>query len=830
MTETTAHHVFVPQRFQKPVSCKSCSKQIWGFSTSKRMGFVCKFCLDPVHKKCVPTANKKICQEALLSDNYIEFKDVIKGCCLRDMQKLLYNIQQDGNLGGLPKKLSDSTCRIMNASLENFNVQLGEDIDKVWNDKFIQKIYESRWREWQIPQGADYFFDNSIRIGDPDYRPNRNDTMRARPQEQAKSYKDRDFRVWLPQGFKQVFIYDANTILNVILVDTKKAHNIEVSAEYTAWHHETGQIIENTMVPLSSLDVLEIYYYPNGRSPLSATNRRTLVSTHDRGRLGPPLKDTKRLSSGKASTRIKKKEDEIEERNGTLILEVGQGQNLANNTPWFTSLYLIISSDVSDKQCRSQPTTNTEIPDWGRRESFKFPVNCDTVEFTLKVWATNLNPRNADILLGQCTVQCFKFRDGDSRFGVVKLKKEPKRFKKNKDLGGELQVHWKYMDKRRKAQPTDIGGPGGPGTTAGGVGAMGRTRAYSHVALVPPAFLNITTTSTNSGQESSAVTSTKDEESTEKTSEKVEKSEKSEKPRRDRSGKKDSRSKRGGEKEPPVVPEPESEFDKAMTLEDVYEICDELGSGAFSVVKAGIHKKSKVRVAIKILENYGNLENAEEELESFQRETGIMQALNHHNIVKLMDVFEDDEHLYVVMECVAGGELFDQIIEKGSYQEDECCQVMIPVLQALAYMHERGIAHRDLKPENLLFSDQTHTQLKIVDFGESKVVGEGLSDYVGTPDYMAPEILKGQVYDMLVDMWAIGVVIYVMLCGFPPFDGESDTDVLCNIMNIAYDFPSPEWDDISENAKDFIRSLMTESDKRMSAAQALKHPWLGNGH
>lgn len=91
---------------------------------------------------------------------------------------------------------------------------------------------------------------------------------------------------------------------------------------------------------------------------------------------------------------------------------------------------------------------------------------------------------------------------------------------------------------------------------------------------------------------------------------------------------------------------------------------------------------------------------------------------------------------------------------------------------------------------------------------------------------MAPEILKGQKYGQLVDTWAMGVVIYIMLCGFPPFDGETDTDVLCNIMNVAYEFPSPEWDEVSEPAKDFVRRLMTESDKRMSSAEALEHPWL----
>eukprot|EP01127_Copromyxa_protea_P015823 TRINITY_DN4610_c0_g1_i3.p2 TRINITY_DN4610_c0_g1~~TRINITY_DN4610_c0_g1_i3.p2 ORF type:complete len:433 (-),score=99.92 TRINITY_DN4610_c0_g1_i3:26-1324(-) len=429
----------------------------------------------------------------------------------------------------------------------------------------------------------------------------------------------------------------------------------------------------------------------------------------------------------------------------------------------------------------------------------------------------------ADILLGECTLPFSKFKDGDRRFAISKLKKEPKTFKKNKDSVGEIQVNWKYSDKKRKtdnvnnvskaplilpilALPENVTTGQATGVESGSMGSARDSPARSRDTS-PKRKKD----KSDSGHSQHTSRSKKD------------KSDKSDRSDRTDKAEKDSKESRGREKEKVVEPPA-----RPPTLEEVYEVGEELGSGAFSVVKAGKHKTTSQAVAIKILDNYGNLEDAEEELESFQRETSIMKALKHDHIVQLLDVFEDDDHYYVVMECVSGGELFDQIIELGSYEEKDCARLVAQVFAGLAYMHERGYAHRDIKPENLLFSDDNYDKLKLVDLGESKLVGSGLTDYVGTPDYMAPEILKGQLYTELVDMWAMGVVTYIMLCGFPPFDGESETDVLCNIMNIAYEFPSPEWDDKTDDCKDFIRKLMVESDQRMSAVDALQHPFIKN--
>jgi len=245
------------------------------------------------------------------------------------------------------------------------------------------------------------------------------------------------------------------------------------------------------------------------------------------------------------------------------------------------------------------------------------------------------------------------------------------------------------------------------------------------------------------------------------------------------------------------------------------------------VVKAGIHKENGTKVAIKILDNYSNIENAEEDVIRFQQETSIIKSLDHKHIVKMYDIFEDHEHYYVVMELVSGGELFDQIVEKGAYPEDEAAVLISQVLSALLYLEERQICHRDLKPENLIFTDNTHKTLRLIDFGEAKSCADGpIREYVGTTDYMAPEIIKGGEYDSRVDMWSLGVIAYVMLCGFPPWEGENESDVFVNIMTLQYDFPSPEWDEVSEVAKEFIRSLLAEHGERLTAKGAKNHPWL----
>lgn len=264
---------------------------------------------------------------------------------------------------------------------------------------------------------------------------------------------------------------------------------------------------------------------------------------------------------------------------------------------------------------------------------------------------------------------------------------------------------------------------------------------------------------------------------------------------------------------------------KKKNIIEQYELGPELGSGAFSVVRSATHVETGQVVAIKVIDKY---EDDDEQTQKFKQEIAIISSLKHENIVQFYELDEDDENFYVVMELVGGGELFDYIIDNKTIPEKESVLVVAQVLKAIEYMHSVGTAHRDLKPENLLYKTKNHDTIKIADFGESKSFREGsLTTYCGTPDYMAPEIIKGDPYGSEVDVWAIGVITYVMLAGFPPFDGENDVEVFASILAIRYDFPSPEWDNISLDARDFISSIFVEDPKkRVTASEALKHPWI----
>jgi len=261
-------------------------------------------------------------------------------------------------------------------------------------------------------------------------------------------------------------------------------------------------------------------------------------------------------------------------------------------------------------------------------------------------------------------------------------------------------------------------------------------------------------------------------------------------------------------------------------IKDVYDFGDELGRGGFSIVKKATKKETGEVFAVKIIEK----NQSEEELQLLQREIDIMQKLDHKNIISLEEVYDEKDTIYLVMELVAGGELFDQIVSRGTYSEADAASIVRQILEAVDYMHGNGIAHRDLKPENLLCSgDETNT-IKVTDFGLSKDFGSAsLRTSCGTPDYVAPEVLRGQPYDNSVDIWSIGVITYILLCGFPPFYGNTDQQIFEKILKAEYDFPSPDWDPISNEAKDFIRKILIHDPaKRPTAAEALESVWIKN--
>ncbi|XP_025031131.1 calcium/calmodulin-dependent protein kinase type 1G isoform X2 [Python bivittatus] len=204
-------------------------------------------------------------------------------------------------------------------------------------------------------------------------------------------------------------------------------------------------------------------------------------------------------------------------------------------------------------------------------------------------------------------------------------------------------------------------------------------------------------------------------------------------------------------------------------------------------------------------------------------------SIKHDNIVTLEDIYESTTHYYLVMQLVSGGELFDRILERGVYTEKDASIVIQQVLGAVHYLHENGIVHRDLKPENLLYlTPEEDSKIMITDFGLSKMEQNGImSTACGTPGYVAPEVLEQKPYSKAVDCWSIGVITYILLCGYPPFYEETESKLFEKIKEGYFEFESPFWDDISESAKNFIcRLLEKDPNKRFTCDKALRHPWI----
>jgi calcium/calmodulin-dependent protein kinase I len=219
-----------------------------------------------------------------------------------------------------------------------------------------------------------------------------------------------------------------------------------------------------------------------------------------------------------------------------------------------------------------------------------------------------------------------------------------------------------------------------------------------------------------------------------------------------------------------------------------------------------------------------------EDLGRLEVELAVLQQVDHPNIISLKEVFETNHMLYIVTELVTGGELFDRIVSRGSYTERDAAGLVKKLIEAIAYLHTRGIVHRDIKPENLLLSTANEdTQVKIADFGLSKILGDSvmMQTACGTPGYVAPEILASKGYGKEVDMWSIGVVTYILVCGFPPFYNENIPLLFESIMKADFDFPLEHWEDISDDCMDFIDQLLVvDPAQRLTAEQALEHSWL----
>ncbi|EGD78364.1 CAMK/CAMK1 protein kinase [Salpingoeca rosetta] len=261
-----------------------------------------------------------------------------------------------------------------------------------------------------------------------------------------------------------------------------------------------------------------------------------------------------------------------------------------------------------------------------------------------------------------------------------------------------------------------------------------------------------------------------------------------------------------------------------------FEIGKEIGKGAFSVVHRCKRLEDGKILAVKVIDK-AKIKKPQD----LQYEIDILKELKHEHILGLIEAVNTEKKCYLVTDLLGGGELFDHIIEQGSYTEKDAAGILTQILDALSYLHTNSVVHRDLKPENLLCASRENPTQRIVisDFGLARKLNpdEKLSNACGTPGYVSPEILLHEPYAYEVDIWALGVIAYILLVGYPPFYSEDDNDqeVLQMTMEGKYDFDE-DWEDVSESAKQFIRGMLEmDTKKRWSARQCLEHSWV-QGH
>ena len=250
-----------------------------------------------------------------------------------------------------------------------------------------------------------------------------------------------------------------------------------------------------------------------------------------------------------------------------------------------------------------------------------------------------------------------------------------------------------------------------------------------------------------------------------------------------------------------------------------------IGKGAFGKVKKATLKSNGEQRAVKIIDK---LQLNDEERIRMKYEIDILKNLNHPNILRLYEVYESKSNIFLVTELCDGCELFEEISSRKQFAEKEAAHVTKQILQAIAYCHGRNIAHRDLKPENLLIDINQKGSIKVIDFGTSHHYGQEdhqMHAMYGTPYYIAPEVLSGN-YTEKCDMWSIGVILYIMLCGSPPFNG-SDDQIVQKVKRGTWQFKGQIWSNVSEEAKDFVSKLMNKNvNERLTAVEALSHDWI----
>ncbi|KAG8373169.1 hypothetical protein BUALT_Bualt12G0143100 [Buddleja alternifolia] len=265
-------------------------------------------------------------------------------------------------------------------------------------------------------------------------------------------------------------------------------------------------------------------------------------------------------------------------------------------------------------------------------------------------------------------------------------------------------------------------------------------------------------------------------------------------------------------------------------LKREYRVSEEIGRGRYGVVSRCHSAVTGHCFAVKSIEKR-LIQNDAVDCQCLHNEAKIMQVVTGHtNVLAIFDVYEDDEFVHIVMEYCGDGDLYERITSRSVFSESEALRVMVPLMQAISHCHHNGVAHRDIKPDNILFNN--YNELKLADFGSAEFFhnGELMSGIVGTPYYVAPEVVAGRDYNEKVDVWSAGVILYIMLAGIPPFYGESANEIFEAVLRGNLRFPRSVFSSVSSEAKDLLRRMLSKDVlRRFSADQVLRHPWMTSG-
>uniref|UniRef100_A0A3P9LLF0 Myosin light chain kinase, smooth muscle n=1 Tax=Oryzias latipes TaxID=8090 RepID=A0A3P9LLF0_ORYLA len=262
-----------------------------------------------------------------------------------------------------------------------------------------------------------------------------------------------------------------------------------------------------------------------------------------------------------------------------------------------------------------------------------------------------------------------------------------------------------------------------------------------------------------------------------------------------------------------------------MKVKELYDVEERLGTGKFGQVFKLVEKATKKVWAGKFIKAY-----SAKEKENVRQEISIMNSLHHPKLVQCVDAFEGKSDMVMVLEMISGGELFERIIDEDfELTEREVIKYMLQIIDGVSFIHKQGIVHLDLKPENIMCINKTGSKIKLIDFGLARRLENAgtLKVLFGTPEFVAPEVINYEAISYPTDMWSIGVICYILLSGLSPFMGDSDNETLSNVTSASWDFEDEAFDEISENAKDFITNLLKKDMRaRLTCAQCFEHPWL----